>query len=226
MFLNLKEGFGQKLKELRKSKGYTQEKLAEKLDITPRQLTRIETGDNFPSVETLSKICYVMNIDPKSLFDFEWDVEYSYFTTGTDDKPVMTVSERDGVIDFIPHLKNSQRKKFPSSLSVVKTEDGDDAMLEMAKNIGKPFTVKYNDDNGELSCIKTYYPDGNIEVLMSKEKVELKKILQSIIEDLKGISEDKNKLEFIRYAIKAFDSKENLTNFKLILKGIEMMQNS
>lgn len=61
---------------------------------------------------------------------------------------------------------------------------------------------------------------------MSKEKVELKKILQSIIEDLKGISEDKNKLEFIRYAIKAFDSKENLTNFKLILKGIEMMQNS
>ena len=51
MFLNLKEGFGQKLKELRKSKGYTQEKLAEKLDITPRQLTRIETGDNFPSVE-------------------------------------------------------------------------------------------------------------------------------------------------------------------------------
>ena len=167
-----------------------------------------------------------MNIDPKSLFDFEWDVEYSYFTTGTDDKPVMTVSERDGVIDFMPHLKNSQRKKFSSRLSVVKTEDGDDAMLEMAKNIGKPFTVKYNDDNGELSCIKTYYPDGNIEVLMSKEKVELKKILQSIIEDLKGISEDKNKLEFIRYAIKAFDSKENLTNFKLILKGIEMMQNS
>ena len=41
MFKNLKEGFGARLKELRRAKGYTQEKLAEKLDITQRQLTRI-----------------------------------------------------------------------------------------------------------------------------------------------------------------------------------------
>ncbi len=63
MHKNLKTAFGERLKEIRKAKGFTQERLAEVLDISQRQLTRIETGDNFPSVETLERISLYLETD-------------------------------------------------------------------------------------------------------------------------------------------------------------------
>lgn len=68
---NLKEKLGTRLKELRKNKGYTQEHLAEMLDLSTRQLIRIENGHNFPSVEMIEKILQIFNIELKSLFDFK-----------------------------------------------------------------------------------------------------------------------------------------------------------
>ena len=41
------------LKEYRIKKNITQEKLAELLDITPRQVQRIESGESRPSLRTL-----------------------------------------------------------------------------------------------------------------------------------------------------------------------------
>lgn len=111
MFKNLKEGFGARLKELRRAKGYTQEKLAEKLDITQRQLTRIETGENFPSVETIEKISFYLEADLTSLFDFTWDKEYAICSTGTYDKPVFEVCVKDEVVDLSKYLK---KNKSPS----------------------------------------------------------------------------------------------------------------
>ena len=58
----LKKAFGKKLKFIRKAKGLTQEKLGELIDINQRQLTRIECGKNFPSADTLEKICYFLKI--------------------------------------------------------------------------------------------------------------------------------------------------------------------
>ena len=67
---NLKEEFGARLKELRKGKKYTQETLAEKIDLSQRQLVRIENGQNFPSVETINKIMDVLDVELETLFDF------------------------------------------------------------------------------------------------------------------------------------------------------------
>lgn len=67
----VKNAFGKKLKEIRKNRKYTQEQLAEKLDLSSRQLIRIENGQNFPSVDTLEKIIHVLNIKIKDLFNFD-----------------------------------------------------------------------------------------------------------------------------------------------------------
>ncbi|MBR1753716.1 helix-turn-helix transcriptional regulator [bacterium] len=69
--LNLKKAFGQNLKLIRKSKDLTQEKLSEMIDIYPRQLSKIETGEHFPTSKTLEKICVALGITPKELFDFD-----------------------------------------------------------------------------------------------------------------------------------------------------------
>ncbi len=69
---NLKKLFGKNLKKLRQEKKYTQEKLAEKIDISSRALSSIECGKNFVTAETIEKICTALEITPKTLFDFDF----------------------------------------------------------------------------------------------------------------------------------------------------------
>ncbi len=67
---SLKICFGRRLKQIRKSKKYTQEQLAESVDINLRQMARIEAGESFVTAETLQKICNVLNVTPDNLFRF------------------------------------------------------------------------------------------------------------------------------------------------------------
>jgi len=54
--------FGKRLKELRKSMGYTQQSLAEKAGIDEKHLCRIENGKYFPTYSTLRKLLNAMNL--------------------------------------------------------------------------------------------------------------------------------------------------------------------
>ena len=66
--MDVKKEFGEKLKRLRKSKNYTQEQLAEMIDIDPRNLSRIEVGLSFVKAETLEKILNALDITTEQLF--------------------------------------------------------------------------------------------------------------------------------------------------------------
>jgi len=55
------------LKMYRKKMGYTQEELAEILDMSWRQLQRIENGKSKPSLLTLKKLVIVLNISDDDL---------------------------------------------------------------------------------------------------------------------------------------------------------------
>lgn len=68
----LKEHFGKRLKYLRESKKLTQEQFAEKIDISSRALSSIECGKMFVTAETIEKICRALEINPKTLFDFDF----------------------------------------------------------------------------------------------------------------------------------------------------------
>lgn len=67
----LQKQFGARVKELRKKKGYTQEHLAEILGIGVRSLGKIETGNSFPSTETLENLIRALNVSTVEIFDFE-----------------------------------------------------------------------------------------------------------------------------------------------------------
>ena len=54
-------------KAYRIKRGYTQETLAEILNISTRHLQRIENNENEPSLELLKKIIKILNIDDKDL---------------------------------------------------------------------------------------------------------------------------------------------------------------
>lgn len=58
------------IKEYRKLRGFTQEELAEKVDISWRQLQRIEKNEQETSVKTLKKIVHVLRIPDKDVINY------------------------------------------------------------------------------------------------------------------------------------------------------------
>ena len=54
---------GEFLKELRKEKGLTQEELAEQFHVSRRSVSRWETGNNMPDLDTLIELSDYYEID-------------------------------------------------------------------------------------------------------------------------------------------------------------------
>ncbi len=67
----LKEKFGLRIQELRKSLGFTQESVAEKIDMDIPNLSNIENGKRFMTPENIEKIAKALNVEVKDLFDYE-----------------------------------------------------------------------------------------------------------------------------------------------------------
>ena len=65
---------GVRIKELRRKRGLTQDKLSEMIDIDPKHLSRIEVGGSYPSLETLERISIALKVELKDLFEFEHHV--------------------------------------------------------------------------------------------------------------------------------------------------------
>ncbi len=65
-----KELLGSRIKELRKLRGLSQEKLSEKVNIDPKHLSRIEVGRGFPSLDTLERLANILNVELKDFFEF------------------------------------------------------------------------------------------------------------------------------------------------------------
>lgn len=65
---NRKE-FGERLKEFRKAKGYSLDNIANALNKTSATVSRYESGDILPDIETLSLICDELGIEEYELFN-------------------------------------------------------------------------------------------------------------------------------------------------------------
>lgn len=62
---------GEFLKELRKERGLTQEQLAERFNVSRRSVSRWETGNNMPDLDTLIQMADYYEIDLRELLDGE-----------------------------------------------------------------------------------------------------------------------------------------------------------
>ncbi|MDM8548477.1 helix-turn-helix transcriptional regulator [Desulfobacterales bacterium HSG2] len=69
----LKMQFGRRLKQIRKQRSLTQEKLAETVGISVEFLSNMERGINAPSFKTLENLSGKLNIPVWELFKFESD---------------------------------------------------------------------------------------------------------------------------------------------------------
>lgn len=65
-----KKLLGKRIKEIRKSRGYTQKKLSELIGLETSSHSGIESGRFFPSLHVLDKMSSIMNIPLVEFFNF------------------------------------------------------------------------------------------------------------------------------------------------------------
>ena len=75
MSKDINKKLGKRIKELRKIKGFSQEKFAEAIDIATNSLSLIETGNGFMTLATLDRMCKALEVEPYEIFKFHEDVD-------------------------------------------------------------------------------------------------------------------------------------------------------
>ncbi len=92
--MKIKTALGIKIKEIRKKRGYSQEQFSEMIDMNPRQIVRIESGESFPTAENLEKIAAALNISPQDLF-YHDSLESADFLRGEIEKSLPNLSDKE-----------------------------------------------------------------------------------------------------------------------------------
>jgi len=70
------ERFGQRVAELRRRHGWTQAKLAEKLDVGDAYVAKLEVGMRRPSFDLMYHIGLVLGVPARELFNFDDGTEW------------------------------------------------------------------------------------------------------------------------------------------------------
>lgn len=76
----LAESVGERIRLIRRSKGFSQEKVALIANLTTSYIGQVERGVKSPTVDSLEKIALALNVNVFDFFDFEQqrlEVEYS-----------------------------------------------------------------------------------------------------------------------------------------------------
>lgn len=212
---NFKNGLGANLKLIRKTRDITQEELSEIIGIHPRQLSKIETGEHFPSCKTLEKLCAILEVTPKELFDFEFLVEETEaLMTGTDKATHIQIHKtaKENVYDLRPDKKGK---------GISQKACTDESMAKAAKTLNKPLFVEYFEEK-KTTRIVVFYPDGKEKVIRNTEDVESKQNMIYMMSKLKKIAKDKVAMNYAKLAIDALDDNESLTKLEGAIYGMKV----
>lgn len=216
---NFKESFGSNIHNLRKSRRLTIEALAEMVDVSSRQITRIESGNNFPSAETICKLCIALKVESRDLFDIEWYDDLMYYSTGNAEKPTIKVV-KDGEKATVTLLLSDKPIKRIMPISQVIS-----FIVNLTKSKKMPLIVEVFEKKCRTRILKIF-PNNHIEPILSVEdlekKKELNKTYEYILNKIKMFKTDSKKLDYVKLSIEALEDKEALEKIKAIQQGIEL----
>ena len=97
---------GERLKKARTDKNLTQEKLAEKLDVSIAFLSRIERGSSHISLKRLSQICDILGISEGSILNGSSNNSNTYLTAEFENILKDTTPEKQKLIYKIAKIIN------------------------------------------------------------------------------------------------------------------------
>ncbi len=142
--------FGQKLKDIRKNEGLSQEQLAEKIGVSRQAITKWETGKGLPDIENMIILA--------EIFKTTLDDLVSQAMPQTKIKKPMYHSETIYDVDCNKHFDiNLGNAKSITLCSGTDEKLHVDLASETLENIGSLFKVKLdeNRDKLDVECVKT-----------------------------------------------------------------------
>lgn len=220
---NIKEAFGSNIRKIRKSKKLTIEYFSEMLEITPRQLTKIESGETFVTAETLCKISVGLDVSLQALFDFEWYDNLMYYDNNKYIKPHFKAVIKNKIYELksLPALKGFKiNEKMPiGELTVF--------LLEFSKKNNMIIYIDFFDAKKRDKIVK-YTPDGTFSFLVVSDEIKTNNIdlknelYYETLEKFNEFSKEEAKIEYIKTAMDALIDKKALEKLKSIIKGIEL----
>ena len=90
---------GNKIKNIRELKNFTQEYMAEKLDISQAAYSKMEKGDTKISQDKLNKIAEILEINPDDITDFDnKKVLNSFNNVKVSNNGIITYNEKDMIL--------------------------------------------------------------------------------------------------------------------------------
>lgn len=97
---------GERLKKARTDKGLTQEKLAEKIDVSIAFLSRIERGSSHISLKRLSQICDILEVSEGEILNGASNNSSTYLSSEFDNLLKNTTPEKQKLIYKIAKIIN------------------------------------------------------------------------------------------------------------------------
>lgn len=217
---SLKKGFGQKVKELRKAKKYTQEVFAEMIDLSPRQLIRIENGENFPSAETLGKICLILKTHPKNFFEFTWDASDIHFINKNYNFIALKFIKSENTIKI--EVLSDPKPDILDSLKNVSVDNYKTLTLNLSKKYDTVITVELH-ENETMKSIDMFKPNGKIETILDENDIKRRDFFNTLTEKLKSIPLDEEKMNYIKLAIDSLDDKNAREKLGCLIQGMKLV---
>lgn len=112
----MKEKLGHKIKALRKTKNLSQEKLANKAELSQQHISRIEKGLTFPCVATLTKIANVLNISINDLVDNDiFQMEDKYTVDILRKVELLSIEDKIKVLGYVDRMLDENGLLFVST---------------------------------------------------------------------------------------------------------------
>lgn len=105
---------GGRVANLRKERRWTQEKLAERADLSNNYISNIENNYSIPSLETLMKICVALEVTPNDLLLGSSVQEANYLNDDIIEQLAKcTATEKRYVLGFIDMLLRERSRADP-----------------------------------------------------------------------------------------------------------------
>ncbi len=195
MASRLKKAIGEKLREFRHKRYYTQEYLAELVELDIKQIGRIERGESYLKPENLEKFCKVLKVHPKDFYDFHWENEeeqnIEMRSNGTYGR---IITNRH--INIEAQNPISIDENFQSDFDLIEFAYADEETKTKAKLLNLVQTALYTSTSENIYLFKAcYYPNGKIEIEYLNKNFE-KLSLYNIA--LKNLNKLKNNTKFLK----------------------------
>ena len=91
---------GKRISRLRKENGWTQQKLAEQLNVSPQAVSKWECGEAVPDIDILDKLSMIFNVTIDSIIKAQ-EVEKFVFEFGIGIIPYIDMSRKDNLLEQV-----------------------------------------------------------------------------------------------------------------------------